>query len=321
MILEQRCKAMSVGSLLIYLAVFAGVAFAVQQGQIAASTLLQGRSATRRRLNALGGDTPNEPAALRRRASQLGTSAPARVLARLVLQSGTTMTLAGLGSLVAGLAVLLFVVLPVPGAPLRLLAALIAASSLVLVWLRGKRARRIASFGEQLPEVLDVITRSLRAGHPLPVSMALVAREMPEPAKNEFALVVDEVNYGRSFTEALENLYQRVGYPELRFVVAAVSIGHQTGGNLGEILARLSRMLRDRFRLTRKVRALSAEGRFSGYALSILPVGLFVLINILSPAYYAEFWKSPSSSTVLAISLVLLLIGNAVILRLVNLKV
>ena len=184
-----------------------------------------------------------------------------------------------------------------------------------------KRARRIASFGEQLPEVLDVITRSLRAGHPLPVSMALVAREMPEPAKNEFALVVDEVNYGRSFTEALENLYQRVGYPELRFVVAAVSIGHQTGGNLGEILARLSRMLRDRFRLTRKVRALSAEGRFSGYALSILPIGLFALINILSPAYYAEFWKSPSSGTVLAISLVLLLIGNAVILRLVNLKV
>ncbi|MFK5600311.1 type II secretion system F family protein [Methylobacterium sp. HMF5984] len=308
--------------MLIYLAVFAGVAFAVQQGQIAASTLLQGRSATRRRLDALAGDTmPDEPAALRRRASRLGTSAPARALARLFLQSGTAMTPAGLGSLVAGLAVVLFVALPLPSAPLRLLAALIAASSLVLAWLRVKRARRIASFGEQLPEVLDVITRSLRAGHPLPVSMALVAREMPEPAKSEFALVVDEVNYGRSFTEALENLYQRVGYPELRFVVAAVSIGHQTGGNLGEILARLSRMLRDRFRLSRKVRALSAEGRFSGYALSILPVGLFALINILSPAYYAEFWKSPSSSTVLAISLVLLLIGNAVILRLVNLKV
>jgi tight adherence protein B len=309
------------GSWLVSLAVFTIVVLVVQQGQVALAALLTARSSTRRRLAALAGDTPDEPDILRRRASRLGTSGPGRALSRLVRQSGTTLSPAGIGGVAVTLILLLFLVLPISNLALRLLAALVGVCALVLLWLRTKRARRIARFAEQLPEVLDVVTRSLRAGHPLPVSMALVAREMPEPAGPEFALVVDEVNYGRSFTEALENLYQRVGYPELRFVVAAVSIGHQTGGNLGEILSRLARMLRDRFRLTRKVRALSAEGRFSGYALSVLPVALFGLINVLSPAYYADFWRSSSSGTVLAISLVLLVIGNVVILRLVNLKV
>lgn len=179
----------------------------------------------------------------------------------------------------------------------------------------------MARFGEQLPEVLDVIVRSLRAGHPLPVSLGLVARELPEPAGPEFALVIDEVNYGRSMAEALGNLHDRVGYPELRFFVASTSIAQQTGGNLGEILARLSGMLRERFRLARRVRALSAEGRFSGYALSMLPVALFGLINIVSPAYYTDFWQNASSPSVLAVCLGLLLIGNLIIYRLVNFKV
>ena len=163
--------------------------------------------------------------------------------------------------------------------------------------------------------------RSLRAGHPLSVSLNLVAREMPAPAGPEFALVVDEVNYGRSLSEALDNLSERVGYPELRFFVAATAIAHQTGGNLGEILSRLSRMLRDRFRLSRRVRALSAEGRFSGYALSVLPVALFGIINLVSASYYAEFWKSAAATPVLATSIGLLLVGNVVIYRLVNFKV
>lgn len=219
-------------------------------------------------------------------------------------------------------ALLFFFVLPAPAnALLRFVVAMMGAGLGLTLWLRWKRARRIGLFGEQLPEVLDVIVRSLRAGHPLTVSLSLVAREMPEPAGPEFALVIDEVNYGRSITEALENLYQRVGYPELKFFVASTSIAHQTGGNLGEILSRLSRMLRERFRLMRRVRALSAEGRFSGYALSVLPVALFGLINVVSPNYYTEFWRSPVASTVLAISLCLLAIGNLIILRLVNLKV
>ena len=307
---------------LIYLAVFVLVVAAAHQAQIGLSALLGQRRRTTERLDALAGAVPETTAVLLRRTSRVGSTPLARWLARLVVQSGTVRTPASLGGIALGLALLLFLALPVPAnASFRLVAAIALAGLAVLGALSLQRRRRIARFGEALPEVLDVITRSLRAGHPLPVSLALVARETPEPAGPEFALLVDEVSYGRSVAEALENLYQRVGYPELRFVVAAVAIGHQTGGNLGEILSRLARTLRERQRLTRRVRALSAEGRFSGIALSALPVALFGLINLLSPAYYAEFWASPSAGRVLAFALVLLAAGNLVILRLVNLKV
>ena len=303
--------------------VFVLVFLAVQQLQAGVTGLVRGR---KRRLHRLDASARSATAPggenLRRRTSRLAASPLTLTLDRLILQSGTGLSPAALGLTWVGLAVAWFVVLGVLGnASLRLAAAMVGSGGSVLLWLRLKRNRRMARFGEQLPEVIDVIVRSLRAGHPLPVSLSLVAREMPEPAGPEFALVVDEVSYGRSLTEALENLYGRVGYPELKFLVASVSIAQQTGGNLGEVLSRLARMLRDRFRLFRRVRALSAEGRFSGLALSVLPVALFVLINLVSPAYYAEFWRSPASSSVLAVSLGLLAIGNLLIFRLVNLKV
>jgi len=307
---------------LISLAIFVLVAVAVHQGQAGLATYLGQKRRTADRLRTLAGEEAGTPAIELRRRLRGGSSPVSRWLARLVVQSGTTRSPAALCAMAVGLGLVLFLVLP--GAAhwsYRLLLALILGGFAVVASLRLLRRRRIARFGDSLPEILDIITRSLRAGHPLPVSLALVARETTAPAGPEFALLVDEISYGRSVPEALEHLYQRVGYRELRFVVAAVSIGQQTGGNLGEILARLSRTLRERQRLVRKVRALSAEGRFSGIALSILPVALFALINLVSPAYYAEFWASPSSGKILALSLALMVVGNVVILRLVNLKV
>ncbi|WP_375407961.1 type II secretion system F family protein [uncultured Methylobacterium sp.] len=305
---------------LIYVLIFAFSVVAAHQLQAGLAGALRGRKSVRRRLFDLGG--PSQAAeldTLRRRST--GQFVLTAQWNRLLLQSGTQASSAALGMRGLGIALVFLVLLPVPGVWLRLCASLLASGLLVLLYLRIKRARRLARFGEQLPEVLDVIVRSLRAGHPLPVSLSLVARETPEPAGPEFALVVDEMNYGRSISEALEGLHQRVGHPELAFVVAAISIANQTGGNLGEILSRLSRMLRDRFRLTRRVRALTAEGRFSGYALSVMPVALFVLINLVSAAYYAEFWASPVSGTVTGIAVGLLVLGNLVIYRLVNFKV
>ena len=308
---------------LAYLLIVVFVAIAVQQLQAAFSGGARDRTRAAKRLSDLGGPTAAaaDLDSLRRRASGRGQSALVARLNRLVLQSGTRASPARLGAAIGVIALLALILLPLPGLPLRLLASMGTGVLLVGLWLRLKRARRLRRFGEQLPEVIDVIVRSLRAGHPLPVSLALVARETPEPAGPEFALVVDEVNYGRSLSEALENLYQRVGYPELAFFVASTSIASQTGGNLGEILSRLSKMLRERFRLTRRVRALTAEGRFSGYALSALPIILFGLINLVSASYYAEFWQSPSANTVLGAAIGLLLVGNLVIIRLVNFRV
>ena len=309
-------------SWLIYVAVFVLTALAVHQGQAGLSTYLGQRRRTTDRLKGLTGEETGGQAIELRRSLRGGNGPVARWLARLVVQSGTTRSPAALCGMAVALGLVLFLVLPSAAHwSLRLPLALGLGGLGVVASLRIMRRRRIARFGESLPEILDIITRSLRAGHPLPVSLNLVARETPAPAGPEFALLVDEISYGRSIPEALERLDRRVGYPELRFVVAAVSIGQQTGGNLGEILARLSRTLRERQRLVRKVRALSAEGRFSGLALSILPVALFALINLVSPSYYAEFWASPSSGKILALSLALMAAGNIVILRLVNLKV
>lgn len=304
----------------IYLLIFVCSVIAAHQLQAGLAAVIRGRRGQRRRRADLSGPLPKAALeSLRRRAA--GKSALAVRWNRLLLQSGTHRSSTALAAWTLSLATVFLLFLPVPGFWLRLVSSVVMAVLLCLLHLRIKRSRRLARFGEQLPEVLDVITRSLRAGHPLPVSLSLVAREAPDPAGPEFALVVDEMNYGRSLAEALDGLYLRVGHPELAFVVAAISIANQTGGNLGEVLARLSKMLRERFRLSRRVRALTAEGRFSGYALSALPVILFFVINLVSATYYAEFWRSQVSSTVAGIAIALLILGNLVIFRLVNFKV
>lgn len=304
---------------LTYLVIFLCAALAAQQLHAGLAGLRGSRKRQRRRLTDLAAPASASTETLRRRAAR--QSALAIRWDRLRRQSGTQASSAALAGWGALLGLVLLIALPLPGLGARIAASLLGAFLLVVQYLRFKRARRLARFGEQLPEVLDLIVRSLRAGHPLPVSLSLVAREAPAPAGPEFALVVDEMNYGRSIGEALDGLHHRVGHPELAFIVAAVSIANQTGGNLGEILARLSRMLRERFRLARRVRALTAEGRFSGYALSVLPIALFGLTNLVSATYYAEFWSNPVSTKVMGVAIGLLLVGNAIIYRLVNFKV
>ena len=222
----------------VYILIFVLVAVAVHQLQLGLRGLTRSRRERASRFASLGRVAASEDLdTLRRRSSRLGRSALAARMSRLIVQSGTGLSLPSLGTIWLGLTLMSWLVLPAPAiSALRLIIAAIGSALVFVLWLRIKRARRMARFGEQLPEVIDVIVRSLRAGHPLAVSLGLVARETPDPAGAEFALVVDEVSYGRSLSEALENLYQRVGYPELRFFVASTAIAHQTGGNLGEIL-------------------------------------------------------------------------------------
>ena len=158
-------------------------------------------------------------------------------------------------------------------------AAVVLAFASLYLFLKLARRRRIAAFSEQLPDALDVIVRGLRAGHPFRVSLALVAREMPDPIGSEFGIVADEVTFGLEQTAAIDNLCRRVGEPDLSFFSTAVTIQQQSGGNLAEIMTRLSRLLRSRTKMRLKIRSLSAEGRLSAIALSATP---FVLIAIIT---------------------------------------
>jgi tight adherence protein B len=187
--------------------------------------------------------------------------------------------------------------------------------------LRFRRSRRQKAFGVQFPDALDMIVRSLRAGHPTPIALTMVARELPDPIGSEFGIVVDEITYGADLETALRNLYVRVGQDDLPLFVTAVAIQGSTGGNLGEILNNLSGVIRQRFKMRRKIRALAAEGRASALILSSLPIAMFLIIHLVSPNFYASVWDIPLTKQVLFGAGVWMGIGNLIMYRLVNFKI
>ncbi len=182
------------------------------------------------------------------------------------------------------------------------------------------RSRRIAEFSTQLPDALDVVVRSLRSGHPVPTALALVGREMADPIGSEFGLTTDELTYGMDLTRALQNLSARVGVADMSLLVTAVSLQSTAGGNLSEVLENLSRVLRDRFQLRRKVRSLSAEGRFSAYGLTILPIAISLAIYFPNPRYYSDVWHQPIFQLVMGGLIVWKLIGDLMIYKMINFK-
>ncbi len=196
-------------------------------------------------------------------------------------------------------------------------------SGLVLpsLTLRMLRARRQKKFSTQFPDAIDIIVRSLRAGHPVPIAVAMVARELADPIGSEFGIVADEVTYGADLETAMRNLYSRVGQDDLPLFVTAVSIQGSTGGNLGEILQNLSSVIRQRFKMRRKVKALAAEGRASAIILSSLPIGMFAIIQVISPDFYGSVWRFDLTKTVLAMAIGWMLIGNFAMYKLVNFKI
>jgi tight adherence protein B len=191
---------------------------------------------------------------------------------------------------------------------------------LLYVWLALKRRRRINRFNEQLPDVLDIVVRSLRAGHPLPIALSLAGRELPDPAGTEFGIVSDEVTFGLDITAAMWNMSKRVGAPDLLYVITSISVQAQSGGNLGEVLSRLSRLIRERFRMRRKVTALTAEGRMSANILTALPIAIFLIVSRVSPQYYGKVWHDAGFHKAMAVALFLLFLGNFVMRRMANFK-
>ena len=191
---------------------------------------------------------------------------------------------------------------------------------LPFIVLRHLRKSRHKRFGIQLPEALELITRSLKAGHPVPVAISMVAREMPDPIGSEFGVVADEVTYGSDLVSALHNMFERVGHEDLPLFVTAVSIQSSTGGNLREILDGLSMVIRERGKLRRKVRAISTEGRISAYILTAVPVLLMVGLMVVMPQFYGGTWDKPLTWYLLGGGFTWLLIGNAMMFKMASFR-
>jgi len=199
-------------------------------------------------------------------------------------------------------------------------AAMVLAVLCMILFFRIVRQRRIGRFAELLPDSIDVIVRGLRAGYPLPAALDLVAKEMPEPVGTEFRLTSDEIAFGQDIRAAIDNLYRRVGQDDLLFLIMAVNVQSQTGGNLAEILGSLSRLLRNRAKVNMKVRALSADGRMSAVVLSLIPFILFGLISLISPSYFGEVRDHPLVMPALIYATISLVLGNIAMYRMVNFK-
>jgi len=241
----------------------------------------------------------------------------------LVAQSGVRRSPRGVAIMmvaVGGLAAALLMAFTRSGLAAGLGAVFLGLAVPLLVLLMKRRARWKAMTA-QLPDAIDIVVRSLRAGHPVSTSISMVAREMRDPIATEFGLVVDEMTYGLNLDVALSNLARRVGLSDLRFLVVAVMIQTQVGGNLAGILSGLSRVIRERAKMRAKIRALSAEGRFSAGLLSVLPFVLAGIINLVAPTFYLAVSNDPVFWPILGFGFFLMVLGVIVMYRLVNFRV
>jgi tight adherence protein B len=187
----------------------------------------------------------------------------------------------------------------------------------VYVWLNKKAKARLELFEEQLPDAVELIVRSLRVGHPFSSAINVVAQEMSDPIGTEFGILADEATYGRDLVTALEDLADRIDLQDLRFLTVAVGIQAQSGGNLAEVLSGLGKVIRSRFRLFRRVKAITSEAKFSGYFLSAFPVAALLAILAISPNYYDDVMETaafiPACVIVAAMMIVNVFVMNAMV--------
>jgi tight adherence protein B len=201
-----------------------------------------------------------------------------------------------------------------------LTASFLLCGSLAWLWVSRERTKRLRLLEEQMPVALDVINRAIRAGHPVISAVQLAGNEMGDPIGTEFGLIVDETTYGSEFREALMNFARRTGSSDAHFFAVAVGIQTDTGGNLAEILDGLASVIRGRATLTKRVKALSSEGRASALLLSVLPILLISFMMLIHPSFYTSKFSDPIFWPTMGTIGILYLIGWLMIHRIINFR-
>ena len=196
-----------------------------------------------------------------------------------------------------------------------------AAATLPYFYVLFKRSRQFAQFEQKLPEALDMMVSALRAGHSLVSSLSIVAREAPDPIGREFRKAFDEQNFGLELRTALNNLTTRFPLPDLRILVTAVLIQQESGGNLAEVLDKVASVIRDRFRLKRQVAVHTAQGRMTGWVLTLLPVVLGFMLYLLNPDNMSVLWKRPIGVKLLITAVVMTTVGGLIIRKICRVRV
>jgi tight adherence protein B len=205
--------------------------------------------------------------------------------------------------------------------PVRFAISLLMGVGAVYFWVSKKAKKRLDMIEEQLPDAVELMVRSLRVGHPFSSAIQIVAKEVPDPLGSEFGMIADEAAYGREISESLKDLAERIDMQDLRFLAVAVTIQSQSGGNLAEILDGLAKVIRARFRLFRRVRAITAEAKWSGMFLSAFPLVVLAVIQVLKPDYFDTVKDTPAFIPAALVVFVFLGINIIFMKIMVNIKV
>lgn len=246
----------------------------------------------------------------------------AHALDRLILQAGVRWSVSQF--IVASAAMMLASLVMVTVWAVPLLAKLIIVAlcaSAPYYLLRRARRQRLIKIEQQLPEASDFIARALRSGHSFTNVLQMVGSELPEPLCGEFRTAHEEINYGVPLNEALHNLAERIPLTDLRYLVIAVLIQRESGGNLAEILHNISHIIRERLKLIAQVRVLSAEGRMSAWILGLLPFVVIVLMSMVSRDYISLLWTDPTGIKMLWFGAGMILFGVLWLRRVIHIRV
>ncbi|EAR52318.1 type II/IV secretion system protein, TadC subfamily protein [Oceanicola granulosus HTCC2516] len=207
------------------------------------------------------------------------------------------------------------------GLPVRLAVAVAMGVSGVFMWVNSKAKKRMSMIEEQLPDAVELMVRSLRVGHPFSSAINIVAKEVADPLGTEMGVIADEAAYGRDMGESLKAMAERMDMQDLRFLAVAVTIQQTSGGNLAEILDGLAKVIRARFRLFRRVKAITAEAKWSGMFLSGFPLLALVAINLLQPNYYDDVMETAVFIPACLVVGAFLVVNVFVMRHLTNIKV
>jgi tight adherence protein B len=199
--------------------------------------------------------------------------------------------------------------------------ALLMAVGAPLGYLNFMAARRSKGLSAQLPNALEVMVRSLEAGHPIPTAISLVGREMPDPIGSEFGMAADEIAFGATLEQAVARIADRCRHPDIDLFAAAIRLQEKAGGNLTNLLKMLAKTVRERLKMRMKIKAASSEGRVSALILTAAPVVCFIFINVSNHHYYADVLHARFIQIGLGILGGLLLTGNLVMRKMIDMRI
>lgn len=231
------------------------------------------------------------------------------------------LTAAEFALIMLGAAVIGFLLGLFRGGPLLGLAVGILLGYLPVLYLRSRQRKRRRAFTEQLPDVLTLLVGALRAGHGLTQALEMLVDQVPPPASVEFARVMRAVGLGLPVQRALADMANRIGSDDADLVVTAITVQHEMGGNLAQTLDIISETVRDRIRIQREIRVLTAQQRLTGYILAALPVGLAVILTMLNPEYMSDLWQPGPVRVIPIAAVVMQVVGFLVIRRIVDIEV